>query len=426
MALNSYRSTNSIVQVDEDTFEIDGVRGSHHISAHGPAYGHDSKRVEVVDGTTPRHQATLNDIEFTLGCRSRSGSTSNSSLAYPEGAVEIEQHIYKGDIIEECYGAVDHDLYDQTIIHEVPVYEKEIEEIVVKETVVNTIVERVPKFNYIDDVVEVEHIVEVPVYKEVPVKKTVIKQVSAPVREQRLIEKVRYVPVTEEVEVERIIEIPGEVIVQPRHVVRDEVIYTDKHHDKEVPVVLSQVVKPVFKDTKKKVRVPAKILNPDLHTATVSVPKPVSLEFHQTEVETKFRHKSLSAADYNSAFFQLNTHLTVEQKQLLTPDKHLYVDSQTGYPLYRDNNIKFYRLPESILTDLPGYNARGTDSKSSKSSSKTSSSSSSTTTSSSSSSSPSSSPSGSQIGSKYISKPVSKQSVSKSQYTHKSGAQTAR
>jgi len=340
----------------EGLFEVEGVKGTRQVSAAGPAYGTSAKRVELIDGTTPRHEARLNDCHFDLDCHSHSGE-SIDGLAFPPGAVEIEQHYYKGDVLEEVYGEVDTAEYDQTVIREIPVYEKEIEEIIVREQVVNTIVERVPCFNYIDNVIEVEHVVERPIYKEVPVKKTVIKQVHTPVREQRLIEKVRYVPVTEEVEVEKVIEIPGEVIVQPRHVVRDECIVTDKHFDKEVPVVISQVVNPVMKDTKKKVRVPAKILNPDLNTATVRVPKPVDLEFHQSKIETNFKYCALTAEEYNSAFFQLNSHLSAAHRQALRPNEHLHVDHHTGYPVLREKNLKFYRLPESVLEDLSGYNA---------------------------------------------------------------------
>jgi len=343
---------------EDGLFEVEGVKGQRQVSHTGPAYGSTAKRVELIDGTTPRHEARMDDATFDVDCHSHSGE-SIQGLAFPPGAVEIEQHYYKGEVLEETYGEVDTTQYEDIVIREIPVYEKEIEEIVVKEQVVNTIVERVPCFNYIDDVIEVEHIVEKPIYKEVPVKKTVIKQVQTPVREQRLIEKVRYVPVTEEVEIEKIIDIPGEVIVQPRHVVRDECIVTDKHFDKEVPVVISQVVNPVMKDTRKKVRVPAKILNPDLNTATVRVPKPVDLEFHQSKVETKFRAIDLTAEEYNSAFFQLNSHLSPEHRKALRPNDHLYVNQETGYPILREKNLKFYRLPEAVLEDLVGYDGNG-------------------------------------------------------------------
>eukprot|EP00915_Cephaloidophora_sp_WS-2016_P005029 GHVH01006706.1.p1 GENE.GHVH01006706.1~~GHVH01006706.1.p1 ORF type:complete len:478 (+),score=90.13 GHVH01006706.1:202-1635(+) len=344
-----------VVATNNGLHIADGITGVRQVSHNGPHLGTSSRRVEIVDGTSPRHTAKLSDATFAINVASRSDSVSD--IAFPEGAVEIEQHYYKGDVLEEHYGEVDESTMKDMVIREVPIYKKEIDEVIKRERVVNRVVERVPKFNYIDTVVDVEHIVEVPVYREIPVKKTVVKQVPKQVREQRLIEKVRYVPFTQTVDVERIVEIPGEIIVQPRHVVRDECIVTDKHLDKEVPVVISQVVNPIMKDTKKKVRVPAKVLTPDLDTASVRVPKPVDLEFHQSEAKTTFHHLSLNDAEYNSAFFQLNAHLADDHRRALKANRHVKVDKETGFPVVREKNLKFYRLPESELSHIEGWAA---------------------------------------------------------------------
>lgn len=335
--------------------EAYGVTGRRQVSTSGPVFGTGSVRVEEIDGTTPRYAAKLDSPEFDVNVASKSDSV--EELAFPVGAVEIEQHFYKGHVIDEHYGEVNDDNEGAVIHKDVPVYHKEVDEIIRREKKVNRIVERVPVMNYIDNVVEVEHIVDVPIIKEVPVKKTVVRKVPVQVHEQRLIEKVRYVPVTEEVEVEEICEIPGEVIVQPRHVDRDELIITDQHLDKEVPVVVSQIVKPIMKDTKKKVRVPGKILNPELRTASCRIPKPIDLEFKQSEVTTTFKEVGLSAADYNSAFFQLNQHLTQDHRKALTPGVHLHIDYMTGFPIIREEgNLKFYRLPDTAHAEVEGFN----------------------------------------------------------------------
>merc|ERR1719376_1335160 len=306
----------------------------------------------MVDGTTPRHEATLADARFDIKVASRSDSV--DVIAFPEGAVEIEQHYYKGDVLEERYGKIDDSLFKDDVIKEVTVYKKEVDEIIKRDRVVNKIVEQVPIINYIDEIVEVEKHVTTPVYKEVPIKKTIVKKVPKEVTEQRIIEKVRYIPVEEEKIVEKIVEIPGEIIVTPRHVNREECIVNDKHIDKEVPVVISQVVNPVMKDTKKKVRVPAKTLNPDLLTAQAAIPTPVQLEFHQGAVETTLKRIDLSKEEFNSAFFQLNGHLHPDHRAALVPNVHLYV-GEDGFPLARHRNLKFWRLPNEAIDEIHDY-----------------------------------------------------------------------
>merc|ERR1719376_1735656 len=129
----------------------------------------------MVDGTTPRHEATLADARFDIKVASRSDSV--DVIAFPEGAVEIEQHYYKGDVLEERYGKIDDSLFKDDVIKEVTVYKKEVDEIIKRDRVVNKIVEQVPIINYIDEIVEVEKHVTTPVYKEVPIKKTIVMKV---------------------------------------------------------------------------------------------------------------------------------------------------------------------------------------------------------------------------------------------------------
>lgn len=337
----------------DGTVECNGVVGLRSVSnTGGPALGTNARRVEMVDGTTPRHEATLADAKFDIKVASRSDSV--DVIAFPEGAVEIEQHYYKGDVLEERYGKIDEGLFKDDVIKEVTVYKKEVDEIIKRDRVVNKIVEQVPRINYIDEIVEIEQHVETPVYKEVPIKKTIVKKIPKEVTEQRIIEKVRYIPVEEEKIVEKIIEIPGEIIVTPRHVNREECIVNDKHIDKEVPVVISQVVNPVMKDTKKKVRVPAKTLDPDLMTAQAIIPKPVQLEYHQGAVETTLKRIDLTKEEFNSAFFQLNGHLHPDHRAALVPNFHLYVGPD-GFPLARDRNLKFWRLPHDAIDEIHDY-----------------------------------------------------------------------
>lgn len=196
--------------------------------------------------------------------------------------------------------------------------------------VVERIVE-IPRVEYVDREVEkhqyVEVIREVKVPQIVDIPKEVIREVKIP--------KINYV--------EKVVEVPGQVIEVPKPYVVHQTVHVNRYQDKQVPLVVAQTIKPYIIEGMGTYEVDVFEYEPECVPVDVHVIKPVAAQIQAAGVtDTLHRVIAVPAAQYNSMLQQLNSHLdNVEIKKLP------YLQSNTG-------NVQF--LSERVCYTEPQPN----------------------------------------------------------------------
>eukprot|EP01071_Lankesteria_metandrocarpae_P002456 Lankesteria_metandrocarpae@DN2342_c0_g1_i1.p1 len=201
---------------------------------------------------------------------------------------------------------------------EVPEY-VEVPKYITKRSVVE-VEKRVPKYEieYVEKIVEVpqieyvEKIVEVPQVNEVvrtSTKKEVIQVPKETVREVKRIET-RII--------EKIVEVPGEIIEVPKPYVVENKIEVPYYVDTNRHVVVAQSVHPFVQDSPEDViEVDVHDHSPEVIEVEVQVPKPVSAQVWCEGSSSQYHKviKNLPAAQFNSLLKLMNPHL-VDDKVL--------------------------------------------------------------------------------------------------------------
>lgn len=232
-------------------------------------------------------------------------------------------------------------LQDTRRVVEVPTVEEQVRYVTKRE--VREIEKQVPvvEYEYIDKVVEVPKVVYRDVVsdtdveiREVVVEKRVPQIVERPVR--TIIDTKR----REVRQVERVREVPGETIEieKPYRVeTRREV---ENVHEREVPVIVSQTVKPVITVNDKSVMeidvfdYEAEIIPVDIHVAK---PVPNALQVSK-EGKTTHRLVAVSPAQYNTILKELNHHLPADRLPLVPNENNeLHFSSAPSYVIAPDN-----------------------------------------------------------------------------------------
>lgn len=205
---------------------------------------------------------------------------------------------------------------------EVPVAQEVIRTVTKKEVV--EVEKRVPKKEY----VHTEKVVEVPeikyVTKEVEVPR--IEEVITHVPRREVVdvprEVIKRVPKIETVIVEKIVEVPGEIVEVPKPYNVEHVINVPMYHDKSVPMTVAQTIVPSFIASEGNVKrdtdgpeMPVKmsIVEPTMVGVDVFIPVPVSMPLHPGRTWTDHQIVSnLPTEHYDHLVRTANQHIERE------------------------------------------------------------------------------------------------------------------
>lgn len=153
----------------------------------------------------------------------------------------------------------------------------------------------VPQVEYLDRHVEVEQIEEI--VREIPVRKVIDRPYEVVVERPRVEIKM----------VEKVVEVPGQIIEVPVVKQIENPIYVPHYSDREVPTVVAQKLQPVIHASKQSRRVDCQITEPKIITVDVFIPKPVQSVFVPTG-RSKESHTTVDIppAQYNALVRRLN------------------------------------------------------------------------------------------------------------------------
>jgi len=196
---------------------------------------------------------------------------------------------------------------------EVPVIQEIIKEIPKKEIV--EVERRVPviDYQYVDKIVEVpqihyvDKIVEVPQIREVVRRVPIIEMVEVPKK------VIRHVPRIETKVVEKIVEVPGEIIEVPRIYQVENKIVVPTYRKKEVPTVVSQKLIPTIYESETDIlEVTVNEYVPKMVPVDVFVPKPISRQLVAESITESHNLVDVTASQWNALVFNANPHIRDE------------------------------------------------------------------------------------------------------------------
>ncbi|KAH0480015.1 MAG: hypothetical protein KVP17_004536 [Porospora cf. gigantea B] len=257
-------------------------------------------------------------------------SATLQAATLPEGSREVDTRQVSSRVVDVA-AFEQHSVREHVRYVEVPVYEEVIKEVKKRET--RNVERRVPKIEVevVDKVVEVPEVRWVDKEVEVPYVQTIMKHKPRIEIVDRQIDIVKHVPIIELQQVEKIVEVPGEVIEVPKSVRVEQRRVVDVNHDRKVPVLVAQSVVPTITDAEEAVTVDVCDLEPVPIPVDVHVAKPVHLELIDGPVTTAYKICNPPAGQYNSILRSLNAHLSVERL------------SKLPYRGGADGNVEFYK-----------------------------------------------------------------------------------
>lgn len=202
---------------------------------------------------------------------------------------------------------------------EVPVIEEVVRTVPKREVV--EVEKVVPRY----EVQWVEREVTVPqvVYLEKHVERPQVQEVIRTVRGPRQVqdvprEVVRTIPRVEYVQVEKVVQVPGEIIEVPKPYVVEQPASVKRWRDSQIPVVVAQTIRPVVSESQEVVDVDVFEYEPEVIPVDVHVAKPVASHLVAVgATEEVHAPVSVPAAQYNSLLRQLNSHLSAEEQNQL-------------------------------------------------------------------------------------------------------------
>jgi len=287
------------------------------------------------------YSSTL-DLPQETGGRRISQTTTSAPYNLPSGAYETGQSRKVSSIIlHEENGQVPE---PNVRYVEVPRYEEVIKHIPVKE--VREIEKVVPKVieEWVERVIEVPQYEEVVKHVEVHHVQEVIKHVPKVEVRDRMTEVVRHVPKVEVRKVEKVVEVPGDIIEVPQPYVVEETMPVAAYEDSEQMLIVAQTVKPVIVEGGKEVHVDVWEYEPEVIAVDIHVAKFVG----QTLVamgarETTHRVVTVPATQYNSMLRFLNVHLSESDMRALP-----YLQDAQGEVRFLPDEYQWCAPPEGI------------------------------------------------------------------------------
>jgi len=303
----------------------------------------------LVSSTVPTTTTTMHSAG---GGRRISQTTMSQPITLPVGAYETGQSRKVSSVVlhEEVSGKIPE---PHTKYVEVPQYEEVIRHVAVKEVrEIEKIVPRVIE-EWVERIVEVPHVEEVVKHVEVPHIQEVVKHVPKVEIRDRMTEVIKHVPKVELRRVEKVVEIPGDIIEVPQPFVVEETVPVPKYHDTEQMLIVAQTIKPVIIEGGKDILVDVKEYEPEVIPVDIHVAKYVD----QTLVvmgskETVHKVVKVPAAQYNSMLRFLNSHLSDQDLQALP-----YLQDPSGQVKCLSEETQWCAPPEGIK--IYGYK-RGT------------------------------------------------------------------
>eukprot|EP00915_Cephaloidophora_sp_WS-2016_P006275 GHVH01008266.1.p1 GENE.GHVH01008266.1~~GHVH01008266.1.p1 ORF type:complete len:372 (+),score=67.87 GHVH01008266.1:268-1383(+) len=286
-------------------------------------------RLQVVDTSGPSHRR-ISEI------------TTSPPYNLPNGAYETGHRKVSSIILhEEVTGEVPE---PNVRYVEVPQYEEVIKHVIMKET--REIEKIVPKIieEWVERVVEVNHVETVVKHVEVPQIQEVIKHVPKIEIHDRYTEVVRHVPKIEIRRIEKVVEVPGDIIEVPQPFTVEESMPVANYHDSEQMLIVAQTVKPVIVEGGKEVHVEVLEYEPEVIPVDIHVARFVD----QTLVamgakETTHRVVTVPAAQYNSMLRFLNVHLSDSDMRNLP-----YLQDVNGQVKFLPEEYQWCAPPEGI------------------------------------------------------------------------------
>merc|ERR1739838_72490 len=201
---------------------------------------------------------------------------------------------------------------------EIPQYEEVVTHVTKKE--VREVEKRVPKIieEFVERIVEVPQYEEVIRHVEVPQVREVIKEIPRIEVQERYYDVVKHVPKVEIKHVEKVVEVPFEVISVPKEVTLEERIPVARYQDTEQMLIVAQTIRPIISEGGQEVHVDVIEYEPEIVPVDIHVAKFVDLNIVNMGIkETFHRVVTVPSAQYNSMLRYLNTHLSEEERQNL-------------------------------------------------------------------------------------------------------------
>lgn len=155
-------------------------------------------------------------------------------------------------------------------------------------------------------------------------------------------------PKIETVVVEKVVEIPGQVIEIPKPYVVENKIPVARFVDREVPTIVAQTVKPVITQADEKVDVDIFEYEPKVIVVDVHVAKPfTSTLVSRGVLGEEHRHVTVPAAQYNSLLKHMNGHLAGKADSLP------FIKDHTGAISFIDGSFGSVGVPLMPGAQLP-------------------------------------------------------------------------
>ncbi|KAH0475919.1 MAG: hypothetical protein KVP17_001769 [Porospora cf. gigantea B] len=190
---------------------------------------------------------------------------------------------------------------------EVPVIEEVIRHVPRKEII--EVEKRIPKYEveYVEKIVNVPHVQIVDKHVEVPQVQEVVRHV--PKREVIEVQKqvIKHVPKVETRFVEKIVEVPGEVIEVPKPYLVEQKVIVPRYVDREVPTVVAQKLIPIVSESATDfIDVELREYNPRLVPVDLFVPRPVNRSLIASGKKDTHKVVDVPPAQFNALVKQIN------------------------------------------------------------------------------------------------------------------------
>lgn len=233
---------------------------------------------------------------------------------------------------------------------EVPVIEEVIRQVPIRqEVVIEKYVPRIEEI-WVDKIVEVPEVVYQDKFIDVPVHEEFITHVTKHEIVEVPREYVRHVPKVKTVTIEKTVEVPGEIVQVPRPYIVENKISVPRVIDKQVPVLVSQIVQPVLTGLAKEEKT-VQVVNyePHFHVVDVPVVRPLhSCLINNGVMHEECRVVQVPPGQYNTILRHLNRHLDCPGKTQYLP----YISDTAGEVMFVDENACLPKGPVAVPMPL--------------------------------------------------------------------------
>eukprot|EP00914_Ancora_sagittata_P005886 GHVO01011834.1.p1 GENE.GHVO01011834.1~~GHVO01011834.1.p1 ORF type:complete len:344 (-),score=62.00 GHVO01011834.1:116-1120(-) len=215
---------------------------------------------------------------------------------------------------------------------------------------------RVPRYeiDYVERLVDVPQVQYVDKYVDVPQYQEVVKYV--PIHQVVDVPKeiIKTVPRLETRVIEKVVEVPGEIIEVPKPYTVENKVAVPQYTDKQVPLVVAQTVRPVVTETQEEVEIEVMEWEPEIIQVEVQVPKPVPAHLVASGlIEQVHRTVDVPNAHFNSLLKALNPHISDVQMGVLP-----YLRTEHGQVQFLNptDRLQYIQPDEQVVIEgLPTY-----------------------------------------------------------------------